>query len=251
MLLLSALTHTGGCFAQYQTLRGGHSRSKVLVTAIRPGSPDPTWKACVLKRRAEGKKTTGLSSFRKQANCEIIEKVCQSRAGAQREPQDSQALLLSSTEPWRAAQGGNPRNSRPGKRNKKRRQEGNEQENLFSHSFSLSLLLFSSFKCVLKGPFWPYFVELHWKCSVINKILSTSSPLRWVTKTYWGWRRGVMSPAAPTYELLVLQPVPSPFNSPPRLPWVWQKETPVRVSLAFHSAFFFKVRKGFNDLTMG
>ncbi|KAI9547710.1 hypothetical protein NQZ68_014976 [Dissostichus eleginoides] len=31
-----------GGFVQYQTLRGGHGRSKVLVTAIRPGSPDPT-----------------------------------------------------------------------------------------------------------------------------------------------------------------------------------------------------------------
>ena len=56
---LSMLIHTGGCFAQYQTLRGGHGRSKVLVTAIRLSSEEPTWKARVLKRRAEEKKQQG------------------------------------------------------------------------------------------------------------------------------------------------------------------------------------------------
>lgn len=162
-------------------------------------------KSLCFEKEGRRKKTTGLSSFRKQGNCEIIEKVCQSRAGAQREPQDSQARLWSSTEPWRAAQGDNPGNSRPGKRNKKRRQEGNEQENLFfSLLFPQSFAFFPTLNMCWKDLFLPHFVELHWKRSDINKILSSSSPLRWVTKTYWGWRGGLMSPAAPTYELHVL-----------------------------------------------
>jgi len=67
-------------------------------------------KSLCFEKEGRRKKTTGPSSFKKQANCEIIEKVCQSRAGTQRELQDSQALLWLSTKPWRVAQGGNTRN---------------------------------------------------------------------------------------------------------------------------------------------
>lgn len=211
-------------------------------------------KSLCFEKKGRRKKTTGLSSFRKQANCEIIEKVCQSRAGAQREPQDSQARLWSSTEPWRAAQGGNPRNSRPGKRNKKEDRREMSKKISFSHPFFLCLSRFSSLKYVLKRPFLPHFVELHWKRSIVNKILSSSSPLRWVTKTYRGVaERGdvtscphLRTPRLKTSTLTLYHhpPLPHYHESDKRKP----RESVSRFPFCF---FFFKVRKGLNDLTMG
>lgn len=120
-------------------------------------------KSLCFEKEGRRKKTTEPSSFKKQANCEIIEKVCQSRAGAQQELQDSQALLRSSTEPWRAAQGAAQEIKDLGKGIKEDRRE-KEQENLF---FSLSLCSVFHFYLLLylrlKKTILLHFVQPHSK----------------------------------------------------------------------------------------
>ena len=91
------------------------------------------------------------------------------------------------------------------KEQKEDRRKGAEKS-LFLTPFARSFTLFC-FKSVMEGTILPHFVEPYWKCLVINKILSSSSPLRWVTKTYWGGGGGAAFPPPPPPP--ILYPAPS------------------------------------------
>lgn len=131
-------------------------------------------------------------------------------------------------------------------------------KSLFLTLSLLSLSLFFCFKFVFKGTILPHFVELHSKRLVINKILPSSSPLRWATKTYLGGggvcaANGSACPHQwnpPSYNQH-LHPVLPPHPPPPPYHESDKRKPRESVSLFPFCLFFFKVRKGLNDLTMG
>lgn len=139
---------------------------------------------------------------------------------------------------------GQPKKFKTWEKEQKRRQEGNEQENLFFSLLFLCLLLFSCLKYVLKRPFLPHFVELHWKRSIINKILSSSSPLRWVTKTYrgrWGGGNVTSCPHLRTPHLITS--ALTLYHPPPPHYYESDKRKPRESVSRFPFCFFFQSQK--------
>lgn len=135
------------------------------------------------------------------------------------------------------------------KEQKEDRRKGAEKSlflTLFAQSFTLFCLKF-----VMEGTILPHFVEPYWNCLIINKILSSSSPLRWVTKTYLG-KQPLEAPAPTIQTPHLITSTFTLYSLPPPPPYHESDKREPRESVSlFPFCLFSKVRKGLNDLTMG